>query len=295
VSVSSTHAREARLRVPFHTRLIAIAQYPRALGDHWFLLRTARGISERKSILAFMFVQYLVFFGLLKRHDRRVQFRDHTYFAEGAAELFALIEIYRDGHYGRDEAFLPREGTTVVDVGANIGSFTIYHAAAGARVLAVEPNASSHRRLVAAVEANGLGDRVIVVRTAIGAQRGRSRIVAAEGLTVMGRVVPLDSEAPIQDDEVEVSPLDETVSAHALRDIDLLKIDVEGAEVDALLGGTATLARTRRVILEYHSDALLAETRRLLAAAGFNEVREYRISPGVGMLYVARPFDSLAQ
>ncbi len=268
---------------------MAIVQYLRALRALWFLVRTSTGIAERKSILAFMCIQYpVVFFGLGKRRDRRVRFRDRTYFAVGMAELYPLVEIYRDGHYGRDEAFLPRGGTTVVDVGANVGTFTIYHAAAGARVLAVEPNASSHRRLVAAVTTNGLDDRVTVVRAAIGARRGRSRIVAADRLTVLGRVVPIDPNTPIQNDQVEVLPLDDVVSAHDLRDIDLLKIDVEGAEADVLRGGSATLARTLRIILEYHSSQLLAETRRLLGAAGFAETDQYEIFPGVGMLYMVR-------
>jgi FkbM family methyltransferase len=279
------------LRVPRFTRLTAVAQYPEILRDEWYLLKEANDMSERMTLLRFILTEHFAFLGLIKRRDRCVRFRGCVYFVERTGELRVLGEIYRHGDYSRDERFLPRSGATVLDIGANVGLFTIYHAAAGARVLAVEPSESPHRRLVAAVTANGFADRVAVVRAAIGPGRGRSRIVAVGGST-LGRAVPIDPDFPSQDDEVDVLPLDEVMSAHDLREIDLLKIDVEGAEVEVLRGARATLARTRRVILEYHSEELLAETRQRLSAAGFAEVRHYDIFPGVGMLYMARPEDA---
>jgi FkbM family methyltransferase len=275
-------------QAPLGDRMLSIVRYPRALRGQWYTVRAAANASERASLVRFILTQYLAFFGLVKRRDRRVRFRGSTYVFEQTAELLVLCEIYRDQDYGRNEAFLPRAGANVIDVGANVGSFTIYHAAAGARVLAIEPNEGPHRRLIAAVAANNLGDRVTIVHAAIGARRGRARIVASGGMTVVGRAVPVEVEEPIDDGHVDVLPLDEVVSAHHASTIDLLKIDVESAEMEVLRGASATLARTRRVVLEYHSEELLAETRRLLTAAGFAEIRRHDILPGVGMLYMTR-------
>jgi FkbM family methyltransferase len=275
-------------QVPLWDRMRSIVRYRRTVRGQWYTVRAAANASERMSLVKFIFTQYLAFFGLVKPRDRRVRFRGNIYVFGQTAEFLVLCEFYRDRDYGRNEAFLPRVGSNVIDVGANVGLFTIYHAAAGARVLAIEPNEGPYRRLIAAVEANHFGDRVTIIHAAIGARRGRSRIVAPPGMTVVGRAVPVEVEAPIEDDHVDVLPLDEVVSAHHVATIDLLKIDVESAEMEVLRGANVTLARTRRVVLEYHSEGLLAETRRLLTGAGFSEIRRHDILPGVGMLYMAR-------
>jgi len=49
-------------------------------------------------------------------------------------------------------------------------------------------------------------------------------------------------------------------------------LDTEGAEVEVLAGAAATLRRTERVVLEWHTLALRVEAGALLAAAGFDAV-----------------------
>src|SRR6478672_1880739 len=158
-------------QVPFREQIISIAQYPQALRGQWYIVRKAANRSERASLVKFILARYLTFIGLVKHRDRRIRFRGYTYVIEQTAELLVLCEIYRDEGYGRNEAFLPRAGANVIDVGANVGLFTIYHAAAGARVLAIEPNKSAYRRLTTAIAANNLGDRVTAVHAAIGSRR----------------------------------------------------------------------------------------------------------------------------
>jgi hypothetical protein len=50
---------------------------------------------------------------------------------------------------------------------------------------------------------------------------------------------------------------------------DVLKIDVEGAEVDLLNGAKKTLLTTREIIMEYHSLQLFDECKAILASYGF--------------------------
>ncbi|MBU6423753.1 MAG: FkbM family methyltransferase [Chloroflexi bacterium] len=69
---------------------------------------------------------------------------------------------------------------------------------------------------------------------------------------------------------VEVRTLDSLLEAE--RRVDLLKIDTEGAEVEVLAGAASTLRRTGRVVLEWHSPALRAAARTLLAEGGFDVV-----------------------
>jgi FkbM family methyltransferase len=264
-----------------------LKQYRQVLRNHAFIIRAASGNSERAGILAFVCRQYLVHAGLVQARDLEVSFGGQTYVVEQSVELHTLAELHRDRFYSHFPEFAPRPGTNVIDVGANVGVFSIYHAAAGADVLAIEPNPSAHRRLLAGLAANGLDNRVTVVQAALAERKGRGRLVAAGGLTVLGRV----KSVPADDDgigDVDVLTLDEVLSAREPRDIDLLKIDVEGGEASVLRGASLVLDRVRRILLEYHSSELLAETRRLVTSAGFEEVGHFETAPGIGMFYAER-------
>ena len=54
-----------------------------------------------------------------------------------------------------------------------------------------------------------------------------------------------------------------------IKTIDILKIDIEGYEAEALLGAARTLNKTKRVVMEYHSDELREKCLKLLAKSGF--------------------------
>jgi FkbM family methyltransferase len=158
-------------------------------------------------------------------------------------------------------------------------------------VIAVEPNSEVHSRLVAAVGANGLLERVVTIRAAVGASPGRGRMVVPGKLSVLGFV---DTSVPsTSSSDVDVVTIDGLVAQRSLERIDLLKIDVEGAECEVLRGSSRALQRVQRVLLEYHSDGLLAESLSLLRAAGIVELlRVESPKPGIGILYAARPVDA---
>jgi hypothetical protein len=90
--------------------------------------------------------------------------------------------------------------------------------------------------------------------------------------------------------DVPARPLEQFVRGEA---VDLLKVDCEGAEIEAIESLTAGLARVRRVVAEYHrhlvpdEDRLLAE---LVRGYGFAvEVVPDRYDPAIGYVYGARP------
>jgi FkbM family methyltransferase len=149
-----------------------------------------------------------------------------------------------------DEAVAP--GATVVDVGANIGYNTVYLARrVGARghVVAVEPAADNLRVLRENVAANALANVVVHAAAA-----GRTRDV--RDLFLRGEISAVNSlfhesvyAAVTGVEKVEVVPLDEIVEGHA----DFIKIDVEGAELDALEGMTRLLSHPRvTLVVEWH-------------------------------------------
>jgi hypothetical protein len=71
--------------------------------------------------------------------------------------------------------------------------------------------------------------------------------------------------------------------------IDLLKIDVEGGEIDVLQGAIDTLGRTDRVMVEYHSLALRQQLYEAMQNRGFVPVEDILCyPPDVGVLYARR-------
>src|SRR5688500_5715981 len=146
-----------------------------------------------------------------------------------------------------------RQGDTFFDVGANIGTVTIPVAMTGAECLAFEPAPANAARLAENVELNRLGN-VTVVETAMWSEAG---IVARQGGGAEGagrsRVVDAGEETR----EVPAATLDQFAGSGAAAP-DLLKIDVEGAELEVLRGAAATLGagRVREVFVETHPPAL---------------------------------------
>lgn len=188
------------------------------------------------------------------------------------SEVYVLHEIYSVHQYERHPNFVPQPGWTVVDVGANIGVFTIQQGARGAKVYAFEPNPNCYRRLARNVNANFLADRVRLFPSALGDMHGTVKLFVEDGGTTGGFVVPAEAPGTDQAPTVAITTLDRMVDALQLPPIDLLKIDTEGSEVAVLTGAQQTLRKVRRIIVEFHSRDLLRRVSEILDRNGFSRL-----------------------
>ncbi|MCL4553515.1 MAG: FkbM family methyltransferase, partial [Candidatus Marsarchaeota archaeon] len=200
-------------------------------------------------------------------------------------EMRPVLEVYLLRVYERAQDFITQAGWTVIDVGANVGVFTVQQASRGAHVIAVEPNPLAFRRLCATIERNGFHRLVTALPYAAGTQRGSGSLAPEDKHSPHGRIIFRGGEEDAG--VIPVVTLDEIAATHGVATIDLLKIDVEGAEVAVLEGASATLPRVKRLVLEYHSPSLLAQLRQLLATADFEEVVDLKpySDSGLGILY----------
>ena len=89
-----------------------------------------------------------------------------------------------------------------------------------------------------------------------------------------GRII--DNNVSINSDkriiEVKATTLDNIFEKFNMKRIHILKIDVEGAEVDVLIGGKKALKKTEKIVLECHSDELREKVKKLLFDRGFKEI-----------------------
>jgi len=169
------------------------------------------------------------------------------------------------GAYEREEIAwvrrLLRPGDVALDVGAHIGFFTMHMAAMvgpSGRVYAFEPFAANAELLERSVAENGLGERVVVTRAAVGAVSGSAMLTfAEETLNSGGAYLLRDSAAPLTGNVAEPVPLialDQFMLPHPVR---FIKMDVEGAEPQVLRGAERLLTTDRPVILsELHPTQL---------------------------------------
>jgi FkbM family methyltransferase len=206
-------------------------------------------------------------------------------------EVFTFREVYIERVYEQEADFIPAAGWTVFDLGANIGVFTIQQALRGAHVYAFEPNPDCFRRLSRTVRENELDRHVRLFNDAVGAAPGMGVLEVPNGWSVHGIVRPRAESAPNGEPAVTITALDSIMPSLGVARIDLLKIDVEGAEVDVLRGATQTLSLVERLIVEYHSPELREKVTALLHSHGFTSLRHVKArnaDTGAGVLYARK-------
>lgn len=156
-------------------------------------------------------------------------------------------------------------GMTVLDVGANEGLYTLFSAkrvGAAGRVVAFEPSSRERNKLEHNVARNRLGN-VTVVPCAVGSSEGTAALQIASGVhsghNTLGALVHDDAPA-VGVEHVSVERLDTLIERLGIATVDVIKIDVEGAEMHVLEGARRTLAAQRPVLMvEANDEALRAQ------------------------------------
>lgn len=174
-----------------------------------------------------------------------------------------------------------RRDEVLVDIGANVGMYTIWAAKTrGARVFAFEPESQNYALLYRNIVANELSARVTAYCLALSDERAYSQLhlsgfsLGASCHTFGAKVDHLlrPRESRVSQGCVSVT-LDELVGAGTIDQPDYIKIDVDGLEHKVLAGARATLRhpRLKSVLVELNTH--LGEHREVIAmlqAEGFS-------------------------
>lgn len=156
-------------------------------------------------------------------------------------------------------------GRVFFDIGANVGFFTLLASrivGEEGAVVAFEPYPENLSALQKHVRLNG-AQNVTVVAAAVSDRAGRERFGPADN-PAMGGLAPDGSI------DVVTVALDDLVREGAVRRPDVLKIDVEGAELHVLTGARRSLEEARpAIVLSAHGWKLFESCRDLLRQIGY--------------------------
>ncbi|MFA5142888.1 MAG: FkbM family methyltransferase [Candidatus Omnitrophota bacterium] len=146
-----------------------------------------------------------------------------------------------------------KEGDTIVDCGAYIGEFTLYAArAVGLRgqVIAFEPDPVFFRKLKENISLNGLKN-VLLVEKGVWSSEDKLKF---SGGSQSGNLFAGGLDHNKLSCDVLVTTLDAELGRNGVTKVDFIKMDVEGAEVEALKGARAIMKRyhPRFAIASYH-------------------------------------------
>lgn len=174
------------------------------------------------------------------------------------------------------------QGDLFVDVGANIGNHSLALAVAtGCRVFAYEPDEQLVDALDESVLANDLGAFVTTRRVGVGRAAARARLAGLDPSNIGAQHLDMDEHGGI-----EVVRLDD----EPLGDVAVIKIDVEGMELDVLEGAVATIARSRpEIFVEAAERSHFERVVHLLDGLGYVLVGSYNATPTHHFTHRDRP------
>ncbi len=162
--------------------------------------------------------------------------------------LFLFDEIFLSRCY----AFEPgHRSPRILDAGANIGMATLWFSLAfpDARITSIEPDPTSFELLKANVEANLL-ERVTPIQAALAADSGSIELMI--DLDKPGALLMSTDARRMRGVPVTVPAI--RLSDHVDGPVDLLKLDVEGAEHEIMneMASSGALAEVQSIAMEYH-------------------------------------------
>lgn len=181
---------------------------------------------------------------------------------------------------------LPQERAVLLDVGANIGLFTLfmvwkYGRERFAAIHLFEPNPDTYTRLKRNLAANGLEGLCTAHMIALSDRAGTIYMESPHGYSVLNMISETGTVP------VACETLDAWRTAHGVGAIDLFKVDVEGHELPLLRGAPQTLAASRHLFIEVKS-ANLPEFHALVEPVGYKTLSQQDLFTGDSMVLMER-------
>lgn len=183
--------------------------------------------------------------------------RGDIFFRESPSDHYTFGDVFEQEVYKSVLRYLP-DCSTIVDLGANIGFASLYLAKAypSARVASVEPNSENFELLQANLQGLIRQGRCILMQAAVWSAH-KSLAVDPNWQHGAYNAFRLQDERVGQQgtDHVEGITMQEVLAEAKFQHVDLLKVDIEGAEVELFRGNLDWLDRVRAIAIEFHGTS----------------------------------------
>lgn len=197
-------------------------------------------------------------YSLRLRTGEQLSLREHT-------DTIVFWLVFARRHYP-----VSASHRVILDIGANIGIFTLYAAreAPEARIVAVEPFPDTFRRLQESMEVNGLSGRVTMLNCAVTGAASQQTMDSADGIPSQYRRIHSPVTATLNAEHrgpaaarperngvtIRTETLDYVLDQGGVAEADLVKMNIHGSEYEVLLGTDANvLKRCRQIAVQYHN------------------------------------------
>jgi FkbM family methyltransferase len=192
---------------------------------------------------------------------------------------FQMLFVPREQEVKRN--LVMEENETFVDVGANVGSYSLIAAneykTKAVKVISIEAHPDNFKALCRNIQCNKFENVIIPINKVVSDHKGVVALYerSHDGTRVDSEMFSVCNDQLIEASnilhpsgnslEIECDTLDSILLNYR---VDVIKMDVEGAEVLALKGATRTLGRIRKIVVEIHGDKS-EEVRQILGTHGF--------------------------
>ena len=199
------------------------------------------------------------------------------------SDAFVIDEVLRRKVYGE-----PPRGV-VLDLGANIGAYSLFAARTAEKIFAFEPESSTYAQLEKNIALNGI-QNVTPFKKAVGGRSGVATLYKASsnvGAHSIANTISKNTE------NVEIVTLEEALKICGASHVNVLKVDIEGSEYELFENAPLdVLGRIDAIYMETHpvKGKGTDDIARKLYDAGFTVRFEYtRLSPfGMKMLFAEK-------
>jgi FkbM family methyltransferase len=196
------------------------------------------------------------------------------------------------------EHFCPKEGDIVVDVGAHYGRYTIISSkrvGINGKVIAIEAHPGNFDILNRNIQLNRLTN-VVPLNYAVYSQRRKIKLYLPDeelGYTIYNTIMVNRANPGDNFVEVNADTLDNILQLNRIKQVNWVKIDVEGAELEVIKGATNVLSNSKDIslLLEVHGFENYMPIVDLLKSLNFKIEFEARSKKPDWRHIVVRKFD----
>lgn len=210
-----------------------------------------RNIQNNAKTKLFNYLEYLS--GVKNQEKSKkfiLKFKDGYSLICPSSDLCAIGETCLTEDYQKYKEWKIKKGDIVFDVGAHIGSFSIYAANKGAKVYAFEPDKKNYQNLLKNIKLNNAHSQIIPFNFGIYSSDGKLSFYTSLANPAGNSTI---SDANKKEKKIQVKKLSTIFKMIDVKKIDLLKMDIEGSEYEIFEKLTdSEFNKIEKIVGEYH-------------------------------------------